>query len=472
MAQSFRFRRGTAAEWATANPTLAAGEPGYETDTGDLRIGDGATAWAELTSQGNPFGSATTSMVGRAELTPGLRLQGAIDAVEAAGGGNVLMPDAFTIAGGEEITVPPGVYLKSAGKKRTRITYSGTGWAITFEGDNTLNYRDGGGCDPISLTISAEGGKGVRIVDGRDLSIDVSVNGGTNLDRKCDVGVGLYYGTFDLGCSWNRVRVRNDYCKKGLELDGSAFSPAWVTRNRLSGHVQSCDTGVYMKGANTNQMQDLHPQDCTVGWDLVDSDNNDIRTIVENCTTDVRVDSDSVRNVFEGSIPGTITDNGWYTIFRTHTLRRDVPEGFYVAKASDTTRNNTASRTADPELTLSVLANRTYKVECFLVYDAATTADLSIGWSVPSGAVFKWTADALRTAAATASDQISRNALNTASSVSIGGAGAGTEVVALVQGVLIVGSAGSLTLNWAQATAEASDAVVRTRSFLRLTRIA
>jgi hypothetical protein len=43
-----QFRRATAAEWVTANPILAAGEPGMETDTGVYKIGDGTTAWTSL----------------------------------------------------------------------------------------------------------------------------------------------------------------------------------------------------------------------------------------------------------------------------------------------------------------------------------------------------------------------------------------------------------------------------------------
>lgn len=43
-----QFRRGTAAAWTSANPTLAAGELGFETDTGQIKIGDGSTAWASL----------------------------------------------------------------------------------------------------------------------------------------------------------------------------------------------------------------------------------------------------------------------------------------------------------------------------------------------------------------------------------------------------------------------------------------
>jgi plasmid maintenance system antidote protein VapI len=48
MAVRIQFRRGTAAEWAAANPTLAPGELGYESDTGSFKIGNGTTAWASL----------------------------------------------------------------------------------------------------------------------------------------------------------------------------------------------------------------------------------------------------------------------------------------------------------------------------------------------------------------------------------------------------------------------------------------
>ena len=43
-----KLRRDTAANWTTANPTLAAGEPGLETDTLRLKFGDGTTAWTSL----------------------------------------------------------------------------------------------------------------------------------------------------------------------------------------------------------------------------------------------------------------------------------------------------------------------------------------------------------------------------------------------------------------------------------------
>lgn len=43
-----QVRRGTASGWVSANPTLAAGEIGYETDTKRMKVGDGTTAWTSL----------------------------------------------------------------------------------------------------------------------------------------------------------------------------------------------------------------------------------------------------------------------------------------------------------------------------------------------------------------------------------------------------------------------------------------
>lgn len=43
-----QFRRGTKASAATSNPTLDEGEPGFETDTGKLKIGDGTAVWNSL----------------------------------------------------------------------------------------------------------------------------------------------------------------------------------------------------------------------------------------------------------------------------------------------------------------------------------------------------------------------------------------------------------------------------------------
>ncbi len=49
MATRMQQRRGTAAQWTAANPTLAAGEIGFETDTNKFKVGDGTNTWSNLT---------------------------------------------------------------------------------------------------------------------------------------------------------------------------------------------------------------------------------------------------------------------------------------------------------------------------------------------------------------------------------------------------------------------------------------
>lgn len=75
---TIKLRRGTAAQWASVNPTLAAGEPGIETDTGVLKIGDGSANWDALdpvldgtyAPLSSPVGSYTYDGNGNVETTP------------------------------------------------------------------------------------------------------------------------------------------------------------------------------------------------------------------------------------------------------------------------------------------------------------------------------------------------------------------------------------------------------------------
>jgi hypothetical protein len=69
MPTRIQARRGTASEWTTANPTLSAGELGFETDTGLFKIGNGADNWSTLsystTAIEEPFNSESSVIFGR-----------------------------------------------------------------------------------------------------------------------------------------------------------------------------------------------------------------------------------------------------------------------------------------------------------------------------------------------------------------------------------------------------------------------
>ena len=50
MPTQIQLRRDTAADWTSNNPTLAAGEVGWESDSNRFKIGHGSAAWNSLSS--------------------------------------------------------------------------------------------------------------------------------------------------------------------------------------------------------------------------------------------------------------------------------------------------------------------------------------------------------------------------------------------------------------------------------------
>lgn len=75
MASLIKLRRDTAANWTSVNPTLAAGEPGLETDTRKVKYGDGTTAWNNL-PYGGGAGSSYTLPVASTGTLGGVKVDG------------------------------------------------------------------------------------------------------------------------------------------------------------------------------------------------------------------------------------------------------------------------------------------------------------------------------------------------------------------------------------------------------------
>jgi histidine ammonia-lyase len=70
MAVKIQSRRDTAAAWTSANPVLAQGELGLETDTTYYKIGDGSTAWNSL-AYGSIVGTLANNSVTSAMIVDG-----------------------------------------------------------------------------------------------------------------------------------------------------------------------------------------------------------------------------------------------------------------------------------------------------------------------------------------------------------------------------------------------------------------
>lgn len=143
-----------------------------------------------------------------------------------------------------------------------------------------------------------------------------------------------------------------------------------------------------------------------------------------------------------------------------------------VAKAAAQIVNNSTTFVNDAELTAAVSANTTYAFQVSLIFTSNTTPDIKATFTFPSLATCAWGSVRLVTTASPTGDaDFGSYSSATSGSSAVGAAGTGGVQIALISGTLFVGAtAGSLTLQWAQLVANATDTTVHAGSWMLLTR--
>jgi hypothetical protein len=84
MAIRMQQRRGTSTQWTSANPTLAAGEIGFETDTGKFKIGNGSSTWTQLSYFADASDFDTTSIMATVDSKVATAINNVLDGAPAA----------------------------------------------------------------------------------------------------------------------------------------------------------------------------------------------------------------------------------------------------------------------------------------------------------------------------------------------------------------------------------------------------
>jgi len=137
-----------------------------------------------------------------------------------------------------------------------------------------------------------------------------------------------------------------------------------------------------------------------------------------------------------------------------------------AVKTADTSRASNTTLTADPELTVSIPSAGTWYLLCYLDYEgAASSGGLTIQFS--SVGTLRYTI--INETIIAGVDIGNTNAGG--STVPMFTGGAGVLQGATIQGALVTGVSGTITLNWAQTASNATAAIMHAQSAMMLWRI-
>jgi hypothetical protein len=144
-----------------------------------------------------------------------------------------------------------------------------------------------------------------------------------------------------------------------------------------------------------------------------------------------------------------------------------------VVKSADETVNNSSTLQNDDELLFSVSANKTYLVDLYLRLNGGVTPDFKFAWSLPAGASYNWAAEGEGGSGGINiywspkdTAQGSQQALST-TTFSVNGSANTPQGLHLTAILMIAGTAGTATLQWAQNVATVADSKVLANSILR-----
>jgi hypothetical protein len=155
----------------------------------------------------------------------------------------------------------------------------------------------------------------------------------------------------------------------------------------------------------------------------------------------------------------------------TLDVARTVPD-FARLTADSAAVNNSQTLVDVTGLSAPVAANAAYWVDSLILYNSTeSTARISFGWTTPAGVSGKWMGLGVQTGATTETSTVRTQDWLWTQSVNLG-ADTGVDIGCILRGTLVTGgTAGTLQLQFAQATATVADTIVLAHSTIRVERL-
>jgi len=187
-------RRDTAANWTSEDPTLLAGEIGYETDTGYIKIGDGSTAWTSLAyihgTKVSAYPLATVDIAD--DAITGDKLANDITIA-----GNLTVNGTTTTVNSTTVTIDDKNIELGSVATPTDTTADGGGITLKGATDKTINWVDSTDSWTFSENVDLATGKDFRIAGTSVLSATTLGSGvvSSSLTSVGTITTGVWNGT-------------------------------------------------------------------------------------------------------------------------------------------------------------------------------------------------------------------------------------------------------------------------------------
>lgn len=254
---AIQTRRGTASSWTSTNPTLAAGEIGFETDTGKFKIGTGSSAWNSL-----PYAAINASLLdakgdliaGTADNTPARLASSGVN-------GDVLQVDTSTATGlkwatpasgmSNPMTTTGDIIYSSSGSTPARRGIGSTGQVLTVSGGlpvwatpttSAIDYQlinAGGTALTGSTTVTVSG------ISGKN-KLYIVVDGASSANASSEIRLRL---NTDTGSNYLQASLYN---LKGTGADSNRDSSATAYLLGIMGTSSTSDVFAAIQIDGTN----------------------------------------------------------------------------------------------------------------------------------------------------------------------------------------------------------------------------
>jgi hypothetical protein len=243
MSSIIQIKRGTAAAWTSANPTLNSGEMGFESDTKKMKVGDGATAWTSLAytaTDGDISGVTASTGLQGGGTTGALTLS--IDSTVATLTGTQALTNktidtaSNTITGAATLTGTQTLTNKTLTSPVLNTAVSNNTIFKSPQERTTISATAATGT--INFDASTQGVLYYTTNASANWTLNVRGNSGASLDSTLTTGDSITV-------AFLAAQGSTAYYQSAFQIDGSAVTPKWQGGTApAAGNASSTDSYV------------------------------------------------------------------------------------------------------------------------------------------------------------------------------------------------------------------------------------